>query len=200
MGNDQNKKIGKRIHQARKQKKISMKKLGEMVGLHESTISRYEKGEIISLDIEKMKEFARALGVNAAWLMGWEDDSYKDFGKIIYNLRIEKNISIMEMSEELHISVETLKEYEGGKRQIPMHILQKIASYLGVDVEEITSVHIEGEDENLDRVIFSQNQKVLKWYETWDKEVGVVDFSEEEMQKLMEYAKFLISQRKGDNK
>lgn len=66
--------IGKRIYNSRKALKMSMKALGEKVNLHESTISRYEKGEIQSLDIEKLKEFANALEVPPSFLIGWEDN------------------------------------------------------------------------------------------------------------------------------
>ena len=78
MENEQNKKIGLRIHQLRKNNKMSMKRLGELVNLHESTISRYEKGEIMSLDIEKMNEFAKALDTTPSYLMGWEDEEIKE--------------------------------------------------------------------------------------------------------------------------
>lgn len=66
--------IGERIRNARKQKRMSMKTLGEKVNLHESTISRYEKGEIQALDIEKIKEFANVLNVSASYILGWVDE------------------------------------------------------------------------------------------------------------------------------
>lgn len=194
MGNDQNKKIGKRIHQARKQKKISMKKLGEMVGLHESTISRYEKGEIISLDIEKMKEFARALSVNAAWLMGWEDSN---IGKTIKSLRLDRNITLFEMSEELHISVDTLKEYEDGIREIPSDLLNVFANYFNTTVDNLVSYTFEKSN----TAFVTENKKLPENYAKWEKEIGYnVHFTPEEVDKIIDFAKFLLSQRKGDNK
>lgn len=196
MENGKNVEIGLRIHNARKAKKLSMKELGKKVKLHESTISRYEKGEIMSLDIEKMKDFAKALDTTPAYLMGWEDESYKDFGKAIHNIRIKKSISIMEMADELHISVETLKEYEDGKRHIPADVLNKIASYLEVDVNEITGIHIKSEDDRLERIMFSKNKHTIEGFKRWNDVVGVIDFTDEELDKLMEYAKFLLSQRK----
>lgn len=72
MSNDYNIQVGKRIKKSRKKKGISMKVLGEMVNLHESTISRYEKGEIKALDIEKLKEFAKVLDVPTSYLIGWD--------------------------------------------------------------------------------------------------------------------------------
>ena len=67
-----NKMVGRKIHDARKQKRLSMKELGRRVNLHESTISRYEKGDIKALDLDKLKEFAKALSVSSAYLTGWE--------------------------------------------------------------------------------------------------------------------------------
>ena len=75
MTNPYNKIVGKKIHDARKAKRMSMKELGKMVGLHESTVSRYEKGEIKALDIETLKEFAKALEVSSAYLTGWDENA-----------------------------------------------------------------------------------------------------------------------------
>jgi len=56
--NNYNREFGKRICSARKNLGITMKELGKKVGLHESTIQRYESGEIKTLDIEKVREFS----------------------------------------------------------------------------------------------------------------------------------------------
>lgn len=192
MNNEQNKKIGNRIHNARKQKKMSMKKLGQLVGLHESTISRYEKGEIISLDIEKMKEFARALEVNAAWLMGWDDDNLK-LGEQIRKMRIQKNLTIMEMANELDISADDLHSYETGARKIPFEMLKKISEYLGVEIGHNEGLNYTKKD---DESTIQATSRILKITKRWNEEVGETHFSDEEMDKLISYAKFLISQRK----
>lgn len=70
---DINFEVGFRIRTARKKLKMSMKELGKALNLHESTISRYEKGEIQNLTIEKLKEFAKVLNVSVLYLMGWDD-------------------------------------------------------------------------------------------------------------------------------
>lgn len=67
--------VGIRILNARKDKKMSRVELGKYVGLHETTIKKYEDGNIKSLDIEKLKEFAKYLGVTASYLIGWEDNN-----------------------------------------------------------------------------------------------------------------------------
>lgn len=65
--------IGQRIKDARKSQKITLKELGNSVGLSESTTKRYEDGQIKGVDINIVKKFAAALSVSPAWLMGYDD-------------------------------------------------------------------------------------------------------------------------------
>lgn len=74
MGNNEfNKTVGIKIREARKNIGFSMAELGKLVNLHESTVQRYEDGEIKSLDVEKLTEFAKALNISSAYLVGWDD-------------------------------------------------------------------------------------------------------------------------------
>ena len=66
--------VGQKIFNARKSLNMSRAELGKKVGLHESTVKRYEDGHINSLDIAKLKEFANALNISPAYLLGWEID------------------------------------------------------------------------------------------------------------------------------
>jgi transcriptional regulator with XRE-family HTH domain len=65
--------VGNRIRLSRKRKGMTMKQLGKAVNLHESSISRYEKGNLDTLGIEKIKEFAKVLDVSPAYLLGWQE-------------------------------------------------------------------------------------------------------------------------------
>lgn len=69
--------VGKKIFKARKQLNMSRAELGRKVNLHESTVKRYEDGQIKALDIDKMKEFAKALDIDPTYLMGWSNDFKK---------------------------------------------------------------------------------------------------------------------------
>ncbi len=68
-----NEEVGNRIHKARIDKGITLKDLGDLIGVAESTAQRYEKGKIKSLDIEMIKKLAKALGVSPTYLMGWKE-------------------------------------------------------------------------------------------------------------------------------
>jgi transcriptional regulator with XRE-family HTH domain len=82
MKNTFNVKVGGRIRSARKKQKMTMKELGKKVNLHESTISRYEKGEISTLDIDKIKEFANVLNVSTSYLTGWDEEEEQKYDDI----------------------------------------------------------------------------------------------------------------------
>ena len=72
--------VGERIRSARKFRKMSMKELGIRMGMSESNISRYEKGEL-SCDVSQAKQFANILGVSASYICGW--DNYSNIEKDI---------------------------------------------------------------------------------------------------------------------
>ena len=85
MGEKYNKEVGTRLYSKRKELKLTRAELGKKIKLHESTIKRYEDGEIKTLDIEKIKEFAEALETTPAYLMGWKDTSDADYHSELYN-------------------------------------------------------------------------------------------------------------------
>ncbi len=71
-----NEKIGLRIKEARLEANLTLEELGDKVGLTKSTVTKYERGEIKTLDVGKIKEFANCLNVTSSYLAGWEDIDY----------------------------------------------------------------------------------------------------------------------------
>lgn len=108
MGSDFNKDVGIKLFNARKNLNMTRAELGKIINLHESTIKRYEDGEIKSLDIEKLKEFAAALNLDPAYLMGWEEktetpklDEYQDKNKILFSKFEKLNESDKKIIEDM---------------------------------------------------------------------------------------------------
>ena len=165
--------FGSRLHNARKRKRLSMKRLGEMVSLHESTISRYEKGEIQSLDIEKVKEFAKALEVTPQYLMGW--DSKENDGDKLKALRNQRNLSLSELASDLHISIDDMHAYENNIKKIPSYVASAIARYFDIDQPQ-PAFH----QDRFNRMIEAMQGEIL---------------SDEEFDKVIDYVKFIVSQR-----
>ncbi len=69
-----NKEVGKRIKEARLKADLTLEELGSKVGLTKSTVTKYERGEIKTLDISKIKEFAKVLKVDSNYLACWNDE------------------------------------------------------------------------------------------------------------------------------
>lgn len=93
------KEIGEKIQKARKNKKMSRFKLAELVGVHETTVKRYEEATIKAFDIEKLKEFAKALDIpfmelintqqltsNSSFSLPKEDNPYISHQKFNQNI------------------------------------------------------------------------------------------------------------------
>lgn len=77
-----NKALGLRLFNARKNLGMPRKEVGDALGLHESTIKRYEDGEIESLAIDKIVDFAKVLKVSPEYLMGWDKVENKEFPEV----------------------------------------------------------------------------------------------------------------------
>lgn len=65
-----NKEVGRRITQAREEKHLNKKELAVRVGVADSTIKRYEDGEIKKIKMPVIESIAKALSVNPMWLIG----------------------------------------------------------------------------------------------------------------------------------
>ncbi len=70
---NENRITGARIRQIRKEKKITQKYLASILGVHESSITKYEKGTT-DMPLSKLKELAKVLDVSESYLMGWTDE------------------------------------------------------------------------------------------------------------------------------
>ncbi len=67
--------VGNNIKKYRTEKDLTLKELGEKVGLTEATVQKYEAGNIQRLDILKLKDFADALGVSVEDLTPWKNEA-----------------------------------------------------------------------------------------------------------------------------
>ena len=62
-----------RIKSAREDLKLTKRELAKRIGVHESSINKYEKG-LVDIPLSKISELSRVLNVTEAYLMGWEDE------------------------------------------------------------------------------------------------------------------------------
>ena len=77
---DIEKQTADRIKQARIDSGLTLQEVASRVGVQNSTISRYENGQIKKMKLPVVQAIAEALHVNPMWLIGYVDDpvDYED--------------------------------------------------------------------------------------------------------------------------
>ena len=66
--------IGKRITLRREELGASMEEIAQKVGVHKSTIQRYEAGSIQRIKLPVVESIASALSVSPVWLFGLSEE------------------------------------------------------------------------------------------------------------------------------
>lgn len=174
--------VGKRIQARRKELNISVDELAKRLNKNRTTIYRYEKGDIENLPMDALKPLAEVLKTSPAYLMGWEDKpnddvaTVSDFVKLI---RKQRNMSVEDFSKEIGISPEKLREYESREKYIPISVINTIADYYRLAPPSESVERFES-DVRFDR------------FKVWAESFGHLEFTDEEHDKILEYAKFLI--------
>jgi transcriptional regulator with XRE-family HTH domain len=131
-----------------------------------------------------------------------------DVGKRIKERRKELNMSVDELAQRLNKNRTTVYRYEKGDiENLPMDILGPLAEALNT-----TPAYLMGWDNKpisaMDTItdyyrlsIGREDNIRVKRFDTWAKKFNKYVFTDEEHNKLVEYAEFLIHQRerKSDN-
>lgn len=115
-------------------------------------------------------------------------------GQRIRTMRVQQGLSIDDLAYKLGKNRTTVYRYETGDiENLPLGILDSLANALNT-----TPAYLMGWDstENKSSKICENNISVeIEYTLKWVEELGCNALNTEEYQKVMEYAKFLISQR-----
>ncbi len=65
--------VSDRLQEVMREKHISCRKLSDMTGITKSSVSNYTNGAR-PIPLDKLQIMANALGVSAAWVIGWADN------------------------------------------------------------------------------------------------------------------------------
>lgn len=168
-----------------------------------ATIYRYERGDIENLPLDVLEPLANALETTPGYLMGWEDSPKKKelstiddvtMGDVFKALRIGSNLSIEEFSHEIGLSAEDINNYEVGKTPIPVNIINLVADFFGISISELIKAHRKDNDRTPSG--FEMKKERFERFKVWNKEFGQIHFTDDEINKIMEYTRFLLSQRR----
>lgn len=129
-----------------------------------------------------------------------------DVGKRIKERRKELNMSVDELAQKLNKNRTTVYRYEKGDiENLPMDILGPLAEVLnttpaylmGWDNKSISAMDTITDYYRLS--IGREDNIRVKRFDTWAKKFNKYVFTDEEHNKLVEYAEFLIHQRERKN-
>lgn len=194
--------VGKRIKERRQELNMSVDELARRLNKNRTTIYRYEKGDIENLPIDILEPLAKALDTTPAYLMGWNKEDERTIsnidevtmGDVFKALRLGNNLSIQEFASEIGLSANDINKYETGESQIPVNIINLVADFFGISISEIINAH-KTERKN-SSVTFEMKKERFERFKKWNKEFGQVHFTDDEINKIAEYTRFLLSQRK----
>lgn len=174
--------VGKRIQTRRKELNISVDELAKRLNKNRTTVYRYEKGDIENLPLGALRPLAEILQTSPAYLMDWEDEPNNDAATVsdfVKMIREQRNMSIEDFAKEIGISPEKLREYESRDKYIPINVINTIAGYYRLSPPSEPGEKFES-DVRFDR------------FKVWAETFNHLDFTDEEHDKIIEYAKFLI--------
>lgn len=123
-------------------------------------------------------------------------------GKRIKERRNELQMSVDDLATKLKKNRATIYRYEKGEiENLPIDIIESLAKALdttpqylmGWDKKLSGMRMTDGDDESM---YFAHDERNVKQVAIWHGEFGMDAFTDDEFEKLLEYAKFLISLRK----
>lgn len=122
--------MSKKIHELRKQHKLTLEQVANVVGVGKSTVRKWETGMIANMKRDKIALLAQALHTTPSYLMGWDDPNMSLGQKISY-LRTKANLTQEELASHLGTTKQAIYKYETGiVTNIPMDKLVLIADVL----------------------------------------------------------------------
>ncbi len=184
--------VGKKITYIRHKRHMSIEELADKVGITPLHLEDMESGINRGFNPELMKRFCEVLNVDDTYFLDMVEP-IDNIGENIKSLRKMNELSLNELAEELHVSTDKLKNYENGKEQIPFDTLDKLASIFNISVNMLIGMNFKSRENESHFVCM---MRILKRAKQWSEVVGETQFSDAEMNELMNFANYLISKRK----
>lgn len=184
--------LSDRVRKKRIELGLSQEELAERMGYSSrSSINKIEMGRPVTQKI--IIRLAKALDTTPSYLMGWEEEPQKITTNIIKSLRNKKNMTLEELAEEMHVNINLMAQYENGSMSIPYDLAQKLATYFDVSPNDIINVHTTASDKH---ILITKNKDISNAYELWSNAFHDVNFTVDEMNEIITFAKFILSKRK----
>ena len=117
-----NQEIGQRMRMRRHELGLTLQDVARELGVQNSTILRYEKGQVRKIKLPVIESIASALQVSPAWLIGKSDDPHEgvdnttqtELGDRIKQRRKELGLTLEEVGNAVGVGKSTVKKWETG--------------------------------------------------------------------------------------
>ena len=100
--------IGDRIKYYREQAGMTMEQLAQAIGVQNSAINKYEKGVVSNIPINRIRQIADALGIDARLLLDFLDEESKDVDEWREELRSNPDLRML-LSASSKLNEEDIK-------------------------------------------------------------------------------------------
>lgn len=175
--------FGEKIKTLRNERNMTQEELAKKIGISRTNIGQYETG-VRKVPLNIILQFSEFFGVSVNELL---DIDFKEDNET------KQPITKYEVATEIGFTKEEISILESGTRQIPKLFLEKLANYFNVDIEELETLRLSSKENS---ALITTDSRLSKMQGKWFSELGHITFSEDEIDQLIDYAKYLISKRK----
>lgn len=184
-------KVGQRIQYIRTKRGLSIAELAEKTNITKQQLIDMENGIDHNFDTNLMLKFCEVLNVDKSYFVDISEP-VDDIGENIKALRKAQNLSMTEVAKELHIGIDEYKQLEEGK-VISYDLLDKLANIFNINVAMLIGMDFRTRQNETN---LKTAMRILQRSKQWHEVVGETVFTDEEMNELMDFAKYLISKRR----
>lgn len=181
-----------RIKERRKELGLTATQLAERLGIHHSTIYRYENGDIEKVPTAILANIAKILDTTPAFLMGWENTSVKNVSPLFDNkiLHLDRELKDPRRSEwisngEKLLEEQMAEEHTLAESTAPYDVKARTELAAGIghsyDDNDIKTVQVTNEPPRHDLASIVNGDSMLPDYENGDvvylKDTGFSSYS-----------------------
>lgn len=184
-------KVGARIQHIRKKRGLSIDELAKRTGITSQKLMDMENGIDHDFDTNLMLKFCDVLNVDKSYFIDIIEP-VDNLGENIKVLREAQNLTTKEVANKLHVSIDEYKKLEDGE-VVSYDLLDKLANIFNINVAMLIGIDFTTRD---NEAKLKTAMRILQRSKKWNEEVGETIFSDEEIDELIDFAKYLISKRK----
>lgn len=190
------KNFGLKIKQLRRENNITQTELAKALGITQSTVVAIEKG-LRKIPIDLLTAFSDFFKIPVDDLIGAtsKEEStpeYEVLAKNLKDFRSKRNLSREELALDLGIKPELLASYESGIKKISLTDLIKLSRYFNVSIEGLVGFEL---GENNDLAVVTSSRILESGFKRWETEIGYNTLTREEIDEVIDYAKYLLYKR-----